>query len=852
MARAPIPLTVLKPIGFGRLAAAAGASVQVNLRSGGAASVYNAETAGSVLANPLTSDAQGRVTGWVERGAYNLVASHPDLPGGGYTEFFDAAPGGNSTVDALWLPDGVVSAAKVASSIKDAAATTAALRTLGAGATQAAAGDHSHSGGIGAGGGGIVNVLDPGYGAKGDGVAKRAAGSITSGSATLTVAGAAFTSADVGKRVAVYGAGTSNPANAAIHAASISSVISATVVTLSSAATATVTGADVVYGTDDTTALTNAFAKAGGIYLPEKRIYFIRKAPRIYSDSHISGAEGTIFCDRSEGQTGFQAGFWLGNGHPHMYDTRNTAGTFMPSWGINNVTAGATSVTATTAADAANLAIGDFVFVRSVAEADDTPSGQAGTGPWYVTPHFAQRTKVVSANPTTGVIVLADAMAMPITGALISRVQGTDPANTGMPWHVVENVTVEDLAVEALDILALRPNMYNCRLRNLRGVRTRSGVSCQGAHVEYDNVGGDWSYGACEVKMASYDIRIRHPYGKFIGGTSPLGPISLGEQSWDIRIEQPDFILPPSLADSVAALTFGRCWDCTVEDPSLEHYGTTTSGPIIRVNGNGYTSYPPVRNRVRGGTLRNASNIPHHVRVGLVAGTQLPKDFELDGVHFPDAPSTGVSVKSYNAISGVIRRGSANATTRLEVDAAGGTWDIDSFPLPESARPAAALAEAFTREEVNVSTQALLVSGRLSFTAIPLKAGTLVSAITFISGTTALATGSNQWFALYSPALAKLGVTSDDGATAWAASALKTLSLASAYRIPTDGIYYLGVCVVATTLPTFTGKGSVVGASGLSPNLAFAAQSGLSTPATAPATATVVASAGNRPYAYVT
>jgi hypothetical protein len=107
MARAPIPEIVLKPLGFGRLAAAAGASVQVNLRSGGAASVYSAETGGSVLSNPLTSDAQGRVTGWVDRGAYNLVVTHTDLPGGGYTAFFDAAPGGNATIDSAWLAPGV-------------------------------------------------------------------------------------------------------------------------------------------------------------------------------------------------------------------------------------------------------------------------------------------------------------------------------------------------------------------------------------------------------------------------------------------------------------------------------------------------------------------------------------------------------------------------------------------------------------------------------------------------------------------------------------------------------------------------------------------------------------------------
>lgn len=49
-----------------------GASVQVNVRGGGAATVYAGETGGTTLPNPLTSD-NGRIDGWLDEGSYDLV-----------------------------------------------------------------------------------------------------------------------------------------------------------------------------------------------------------------------------------------------------------------------------------------------------------------------------------------------------------------------------------------------------------------------------------------------------------------------------------------------------------------------------------------------------------------------------------------------------------------------------------------------------------------------------------------------------------------------------------------------------------------------------------------------------------
>ena len=146
-------------------------------------------------------------------------------------------------------------------------------------------------------------------------------------------------------------------------------------------------------------------------------------------------------------------------------------------------------------------------------------------------------------------------------------------------------------------------------------------------------------------------------------------------------------------------------------------------------------------------------------------------------------------------------------------------------------------------------------SGYLYVSGIYLPAGTTVSNITFLAGATALSAGSNQWFALFSSARAKLAISADDTSTAWAAHAAKTLAMTTPYVTPSAGIYYIGVCVVASTVPTLmvaTGSGHN-GADTVSPKLWGYTDSGLTNPASCPSTAGAVTLPGTVPryYAYV-
>lgn len=111
------------------------------------------------------------------------------------------------------------------------------------------------SAGTGGGGGSPgtrIQLTPEAFGAKRDGAAVFDV-DIASGTASLSASDAEFAAGDVGKTIAVYGAGTSG--NGTILVSTIESVESATAVTLADNAIETVNGSRAVYGTDDSAAI---------------------------------------------------------------------------------------------------------------------------------------------------------------------------------------------------------------------------------------------------------------------------------------------------------------------------------------------------------------------------------------------------------------------------------------------------------------------------------------------------------------------------------------------------------------------------------------------------------------------
>ncbi|KAB8186869.1 hypothetical protein FH608_046100 [Nonomuraea phyllanthi] len=123
--------------------------------------------------------------------------------------------------------------------------------------------------------------------------------------------------------------------------------------------------------------------------------------------------------------------------------------------------------------------------------------------------------------------------------------------------------------------------------------------------------------------------------------------------------------------------------------------------------------------------------------------------------------------------------------------------------------------------------------------ALYLRAGDVVTNLTFKSGATAADTPTNWWFALYDTEGALLAQTADQTTTAWAANTVKTLALSSAQTIEETGVHYAGIMVKATDLPSLVGASlGIAGASAgwFTGEKIIAQTSGSSLTTTAPAT----------------
>ncbi len=121
MARVELPNNVTKVVG-GNLQPLLGASVAIQHRgTGTTATVYGAESGGTTISNPVVTDADGRIEGWVDEGSYNLVVSGSGIST--YTARFEAVRGDGvsnlapGAVGTSHLANGAVTPAKLSPDI---------------------------------------------------------------------------------------------------------------------------------------------------------------------------------------------------------------------------------------------------------------------------------------------------------------------------------------------------------------------------------------------------------------------------------------------------------------------------------------------------------------------------------------------------------------------------------------------------------------------------------------------------------------------------------------------------------------------------------------------------------------
>jgi hypothetical protein len=170
----------------------------------------------------------------------------------------------------------------------------------------------------------------------------------------------------------------------------------------------------------------------------------------------------------------------------------------------------------------------------------------------------------------------------------------------------------------------------------------------------------------------------------------------------------------------------------------------------------------------------------------------------------------------------------------------------------QNLRPTGALAETFPRVGASLTSQSTsLVSGRANMVGIGLPAGLLVSSITIVWGSTAPSGLTNLWYFLADSSRNKLGVTSDNGSSSPASTAL-TLNLASPFTTTYAGLHYIGLVVVAsTTLPVPIGVGSATQVNGVAPIISGSSTTGLTDPASCPTTLGALSAISPYYYAYV-
>jgi hypothetical protein len=229
-------------------------------------------------------------------------------------------------------------------------------------------------------------------------------------------------------------------------------------------------------------------------------------------------------------------------------------------------------------------------------------------------------------------------------------------------------------------------------------------------------------------------------------------------------------------------------------------------------------------------------------------------DGTLTFVGLPD----GTPYTTYATVGGVVTYVDARTETPRIPEK--GRESREQPSIPEMKRrlwlPGAAVDDTIARADVTSATAQALTSGTLHLAGgVVLPAGAQVTRVGFVSGSTAGATMTNQWFAIVRQSdLVVLAVTADDTSTAWAANALKELILASPLQLADDTPVYLGCMVAGTTTPNLAGSAlsnAVIAGLGGTAKLSGTSTTGQTTPMAAGATAAAVTATAGVPYAFV-
>jgi len=192
-------------------------------------------------------------------------------------------------------------------------------------------------------------------------------------------------------------------------------------------------------------------------------------------------------------------------------------------------------------------------------------------------------------------------------------------------------------------------------------------------------------------------------------------------------------------------------------------------------------------------------------------------------------------------------------------------WLFDGSPMPPYRR-------SISRGDVNTVTGAIGASGVGYVVAVPVQPGDVIHSISFVAGSTAGATLTHSFAAIFNGAAstsALIAQSADNTGASWAANAVRTYTLATPYVVggttytpqgsapasTQNGPQILGVMlsVTGTTIPTLHGMAGGPGTAApvLAGQVALAQTAGSGLTATAPTTLTGAAASATGFVPYV-
>lgn len=171
-------------------------------------------------------------------------------------------------------------------------------------------------------------------------------------------------------------------------------------------------------------------------------------------------------------------------------------------------------------------------------------------------------------------------------------------------------------------------------------------------------------------------------------------------------------------------------------------------------------------------------------------------------------------------------------------------------------RRTGALGETYPRKlSEQTANIAALVSGQVLMQGIGLQGNVALNHVTFKAGSTGATAPTHQFVFITDPTFNVLALGVDLTNTAWLAQTEQQFALAAPFAPAADGLFYVGLVIAATGVPTLDGlvAAQSIGnnETDLAPVLALLGDGGQTTPALLPAKITQSSFSRAMPYAWV-